>query len=117
MLNQEAAANDYPRFTQSNNKSLTNGVKSSNGIPNSKTAKDSKPVTSPLDDLSKELRSPQSAISTNGQPGHGKPGLRDSTVRFMLDPERARDEKQAVAEFFKVEEEEYVEVGWERRRV
>ena len=38
-----------------------------------------------------------------------KPGLRDGTVRFMLDPERARNEKAAVAEFFKVEEEEYEE--------
>lgn len=118
VLNQEAAASKYPRFTQNSTKKvLSNGVKTPNGIPNTKDAKDSKSLTSPLDDPSKELRSPQSAISLNGQSGHGKPGLRDGTVRFMLDPERARDEKQAVAEFFKVEEEEYVEVERERRRV
>ena len=37
----------------------------------------------------------------------------------MLDPERARDEKHAVEEFFKVEEEEYeveIEIERERRR-
>ena len=35
----------------------------------------------------------------------------------MLDPERARDEKKIVAEYFKVEEEEYeVEVEREKRR-
>lgn len=118
VLNQEAAASKYPRFTQNNSKKAhTNGVKTPNGVSNTKDAKDFKSLTSPLDDPSKELRSPQSAISVNGQPGHGKPGLRDGTVRFMLDPERARDEKQAVAEFFKVEEEEYVEVERERRRV
>lgn len=50
--------------------------------------------------------------------GGSKPGLKEGTVRFMLNPQRARDEKNAVAEFFKVEEEEYeVEVERERRRV
>ena len=40
------------------------------------------------------------------------------TIRFMLDAERARDEKAAVAEYFKMEEEEYeVEIERERRRV
>ncbi|KAI9826017.1 MAG: hypothetical protein M1819_007472, partial [Sarea resinae] len=33
-------------------------------------------------------------------------GIRDGTVRFMLDAERARDEKRVVETFFKVEEEE-----------
>jgi CTD kinase subunit beta len=36
----------------------------------------------------------------------------------MLDPERARDEKNLVAEYFKVEEEEYeVEVERERKKI
>ena len=38
-----------------------------------------------------------------------KPGVREGTVRFMLDPERARNEKIAVGKYFKVEEEEYEE--------
>ena len=120
-LNQEASANKYPRHTQTAKKKLlTNGVKATNGTRDSKEAasKDaSRSLTSPRDDLSKGLRSPQSAASINGA---NKPGLRDGTVRFMLDPERARDEKLAVAEFFRVEEEEYeveVERSAERRRV
>ena len=44
------------------------------------------------------LQSPQSVN------GAGKPGLKEGTVRFMLDPQRARDEKEAVKEFFRVEE-------------
>ena len=57
--------------------------------------------TSPRDNRMKEIVSP---ISTNGA---SKPGLKDGTVRFMLDPKRAKEEKQAVREFFEVEEEEY----------
>ena len=45
----------------------------------------------------------------------GRAGVKDGTVRFMLDPERARDEKSVVSEYFHVEEEEYV-VEVERRR-
>ena len=59
----------------------------------------------------KDITSP----TTNGT---SKPGLKDGTVRFMLDPQRARDEKNSVGEFFKEEEEEYeVEVERARRRV
>ena len=47
-----------------------------------------------------QLQSPQSVN------GASKPGLKEGTVRFMLDPQRARDEKDAVKEFFRVEEEE-----------
>lgn len=44
-------------------------------------------------------------------------GLKEGTVRFMLDPERARDEKRVVEEYFKVDVEEYeVEVEQEKRR-
>lgn len=109
-LNQEASANKYPRHTPtSKKKALSNGTKTTNGH-----SRDSKSLASPADDLSKEPRSPQSVN------GISKPGLKDGTVRFMLDPERARDEKQTVSTFFKVEEEEYeveVERGSERRRV
>ena len=54
--------------------------------------------------------------ATNGA-GAAKPGMRDGTVRFMLDPVRAREEKETVRQFFKVEEEEYeVEVEIQRER-
>jgi len=44
-------------------------------------------------------------------------GLKEGTVRFMLDPERAREEKKVVGEYFRVEVEEYeVEVEQDKRR-
>ncbi len=119
-LNQEASANKHPRHTQTlKKKPLSNGVKavSTNGTRDHKEGA-SKSIVSPRDEISKELRSPQSAPSANG--AMKQPGLREGTVRFMLDPERARDEKQTVAEFFRVEEEENeveVERVAERRRV
>lgn len=115
-LNQEATAQDYPRFTESpTSKSETNG-EHTNGHD-----KSPKGPSSPSDDPLKSMRSPQEVVPTNGTnvatPMQGKPGLRDGTVRFMLDPERARDEKHAVAEFFKIEMEEYeVEIERERKR-
>ena len=96
-------------------KATANGTKDTNGAADHK---EKKSVTPPRDDPIKSIRSPQEVVPSNGTPTHGKPGLRDGTVRFMLDPERARDEKHAVEEFFKTEEEEYeVEVERERRRV
>lgn len=117
-LNQEASAQDLARFAQSEQKTaLTNG-KTSNGV---KEKKDAKGLTSSRDVVSpKDIESPQpmGLTSVTGTPVQGKPGLKDGTVRFMLDPERARDEKHTVAEFFKMDEEEYeVEVENDRRRV
>lgn len=46
----------------------------------------------------------------------GRAGVKDGTIRFMFDPERAREEEKIVAEYFKDEEEEYeVEVEAEPR--
>lgn len=113
-LNQEASANKYPRHFQSHKKrSITNGAKAANGIMDSKAKKPVTPTTSPRDESLRDITSPTAN-------GGSKPGLKEGTVRFMLNPQRARDEKNAVAEFFKVEEEEYeveVEVERERRRV
>lgn len=85
-LNRESSDNKYPRYTEwieaNDIKSTTNG--NSNGHI-----------------------SPQS-------PSRGTVGERgkDGTIRFMLDPARARDEKSCVKEFFEppreVEETEYV---------
>lgn len=66
-------------------------------------------MTSPRDASVADLTSP---VSANGA---SKPGLKEGTVRFMLDPQRAKDEKEAVKDFFKVEEEEY-EVEVERKK-
>ena len=98
-------------------KALSNG--STSNAVNEK--KDPKGITSPRNIVSpKDIKSPQpmGLTSVIGTPVQGKPGLKDGTVRFMLDPERARDEKHTVAEFFKMDEEEYeVEVENDRRRV
>ncbi|KAL8696679.1 MAG: hypothetical protein Q9201_007539 [Fulgogasparrea decipioides] len=116
-LNQEASTDDSPRSTESKRKkALTNGT-TSNGV---KEKKDPKGLTSPRDNTSpKDIKSPQplGLTSVTGTPIQGKPGLKEGTVRFMLDPERARNEKHTVAEYFKVDEEEYeVEVENDRRR-
>ncbi len=110
-LNQEASAQKYPRYTPwTKKRTIANGVKTANGT---KDLKDSR-------DDSKDRKSPP-AMGTSSAPGAksrvGERG-RDGTVRFMLDPERARDEKNLVAEYFKVEEEEYeVEVERERKKI
>ena len=111
-LNQEASANKYPRHFQSHRKNFTtNGTRAANGINDSKVKKPITPITSPRHESLKDITSPTAN-------GGSKPGLKEGTVRFMLNPQRARDEKNTVAEFFKVEEEEYeVEVERERRRV
>ncbi|KAL8640984.1 MAG: hypothetical protein Q9228_002157 [Teloschistes exilis] len=113
-LNQEASAEDAPRYTQSNRKNgLTNGT-TSNGVKEPKNSSSPREITTP-----KDIKSPQplGLTSVTGTPVQGKPGLKEGTVRFMLDPERARDEKHTVADFFKMEEEEYeVEVENDRRR-
>ncbi|KAL8904556.1 MAG: hypothetical protein Q9171_007014 [Xanthocarpia ochracea] len=116
-LNQEASAEKLPRFAQSNSeRTKTNGT-TTNGL---KDKKDQKGLISPRSISSpKEIKSPQpiGLTSVTGTPVQGKPGLKEGTVRFMLDPERARDEKHTVAEFFKMDEEEYeVEVKNDRRR-
>lgn len=117
-LNQEATAQKYPRFTEGPvKKPEINGVKASTNGTISKTDASRSSAEERID----SLRSPQEVVPTSGTgigtPTQGKPGLRDGTVRFMLDPERARDEKHAVAEFFKIEMEEYeVEIERERKR-
>ncbi|KAI4095784.1 MAG: hypothetical protein LQ339_007147 [Xanthoria mediterranea] len=116
-LNQEASAEKLARFTQSNReKAMTNGT-ATNGV---KEKKDSKGLASPRSIASpKDIKSPQpiGLTSVTGTSVQGKPGLKEGTVRFMLDPERARDEKHTVADFFKMDEEEYeVLVESDRRR-
>ena len=94
-LNREATESRIPRYTEWHDepqdaKSDTNG-KATNGTSNSSTT-----------------ISPQSPGSRASVGERGKEG----TVRFMLDPSRARDEKTQVKEFFEprkeIEEYEYV---------
>ncbi|KAI9816241.1 MAG: RNA polymerase II C-terminal domain kinase beta subunit [Pycnora praestabilis] len=112
-LNNEASKNKYPRYTGwIRKKPMTNGTKASNGTKDMKEPRESRdehksPPTPP----------PIGPISTNGARSRVGERGKDGTVRFMLDAERARLEKDTVAEYFKVEEEEYeVEVEIERER-
>jgi len=74
----------------------TNGVvKATNGTKAS--PKDS-PMSPPAN------MAPTSVNGTRGRIGERG---RDGTVRFMLDPERERDEKSVVSEYFRIDEEEY----------
>lgn len=117
-LNEEASSEKYPRFTSSRRKkSSTNGASAANGIKGSKD-KASKMINSPQDTTSpRDVKSPMGLTSINGTSVQGKPGIKEGTIRFMLDPERVRAEKDVVSQFFKVEEEEYmVEVEKDRRR-
>ncbi|MCJ1365824.1 RNA polymerase II C-terminal domain kinase beta subunit [Acarospora aff. strigata] len=111
-LNQEASAHEIPRYTQWLKKiPSANGIKTTNG-----TTKDSKDTR----DETKDRKSPPAMGPTAATGVRGRVGERgrDGTVRFMLDAERAREEKNLVAEYFKVEEEEYeVEVERERRKI
>ena len=99
-LNREASANNYPRYTNNpRKKSLTNSVKPTNGISDTD---DSKSPISPRDGHQKDGRPPSAMAPTTALGNKGRAGLRDGTVRFMLDAERAREEKTIVAPYFSV---------------
>lgn len=108
-LNQEASAENFTRYTMGKKKKNEdeNETTATNGIQYPRAKNDDTPMTSPQDDLAKDITSPTTGAS--------KLGSKEGTVRFMLNPQRAKDEKDTVAEYFKFEEEEY-EVEVERRR-
>jgi len=99
-LNQEASAHKLPRYTywtEPSNDSQRPGDKKTLPSSNNKAINGSTNLSTTI--------SPHSP-SQNGSVGErGK----DGTIRFMLDPQRARDEKEVVKEFFRTEPvEEYV---------
>jgi len=108
-LNQEASAANIPRYAQyaseapADGQFSTNGFKPRNGIDPTSPLTPATPGTiSPGN-----IQAPTSAIGIRGQNG---------TVRFMLDAARARDERNEVDRFHKIEEEEYeVEVPIDNR--
>ncbi|KAI9765343.1 MAG: RNA polymerase II C-terminal domain kinase beta subunit [Geoglossum simile] len=100
-LNQEASAGNYPRYTEwvEEKKLHSNGTKASPATPDRDSASENR------EGGNRRRRSPPvrsaSATETRGRPGERG---RDGTVRFMLDPERAKRENVAVADYFKPEE-------------
>jgi CTD kinase subunit beta len=108
-LNQEASAAGISRFAQY---AFETPPQATNGTSKPRNGVDPKsPVTPMTPGTLSPGSGPTSAIGVRGQNG---------TVRFMLDPARARFEKVEYDKYHKMEEEEYeVEVlnEPERRRV
>jgi CTD kinase subunit beta len=99
-LNQEASSANIPRYALYASEAIsdaptgTNGFKFRNGIDPTSPLTPATPTTvSPGN-----AQAPTSAIGVRGQ---------DGTVRFMLDAARARDERNEVDKYHKLEEEEY----------
>ena len=115
ILNQEASANKYPRYTSGPEKPApSNGTKATNGINDINATK---PPASPSDPSAKDSKFSSTMGSVAVAGPKGRAGVKDGTIRFMLDPERAREEEKIVAEFFRDDEEEYeVEIQPERRK-
>jgi CTD kinase subunit beta len=104
-LNQEMDAKHLPRYTEwKDHKNMTNGIaKQSNGTK-----------VSPKEPA--HTASPSTPGPANGIQGRIGERGRDGTVRFMLNPEREQEEKATVAEYFRPEEEEEIEVEDDQRK-
>ena len=106
-LNQEMEEDtSYDRYTEQYEAPKTNGLKS-----NIKTPKTPITPASPSDARTngKEGASPATLSPRSSSSGRRATGVRgqDGTIRFMLDAEQAKQEKDTVADYFKVEYEDY----------
>jgi CTD kinase subunit beta len=108
-LNNEATAANLPRYTLYSSDATPDAQQGSNGSKPRNGFDPTTPITpaTPGTVSPSNGQAPTSAIGIRGQNG---------TVRFMLDAARARDERNEVEKFHKVEEEEYeVEVPIDNR--
>lgn len=105
-MNQELEAASLSRFTEQHDALKTNGIKSSIKTPKTPItpASPSDVRTNGRDVASPATLSPRS--SGSGRRGIGVRG-QEGTVRFMLDAEKAKKEKDTVAEYYKVEWEDH----------
>jgi CTD kinase subunit beta len=106
-LNQEIEEDpSLYRYTEQHEPPKTNGFKS-----NIKTPKTPVTPASPSDTRinGKDIASPATLSPRSSGSGRKNVGTRgqDGTIRFMLDAEQAKQEKETVAEYFKVEYEDY----------
>jgi len=139
-LNEEAKAANLPRYTNwidapattttssataNGIKRLSNGLPKSPSTPSATTPQTAAPTPKPSSWMSVPTPNPNGNGNGNPNPNtvpqhhqqHLPIGVRgqNGTVRFMLDPKRAKEERKVVEGFFKVEEEEYeVEVEVEK---
>ncbi|KAF4552069.1 Cyclin-like protein 1 [Elsinoe fawcettii] len=115
-LNKEATAADLPRFSEWNEDSTMEDAKANGNGTNGTKPSPVSPAT-PLNAPSTVQQSPaQPDAVPTASPVIGGPvrnrqiEQRNGTVRYMLDAQRAHDEKDTVASYFKEEWEEYEEV-------
>jgi CTD kinase subunit beta len=98
-LNQESDARRLPRYAYwKGDKATSNGSQIPNGSKDNANAskQGGQQLVNPL--------TPTAAHKTGAKMSDRG---RESTVRFMLNPEQAKAERDTVAEYFKVEMEEY----------
>ncbi|TAQ89938.1 hypothetical protein B7494_g1717 [Chlorociboria aeruginascens] len=105
-LNQEMEEKSMARYTQYHEPSKTNSIRS-----NIKTPKTPITPASPSDTRLNGRDGASPATLSPRSSGSGKRGIgargQEGTIRFMLDAEQAKQEKETVAEYYKVEYEEY----------
>lgn len=105
-LNQELEEDALSRYTEQHEAPKTNGFKS-----NIKTPKTPITPASPSDTRinGRDIASPATLSPRSSGSGRKSIGARgqDGTIRFMLDAEQVKQEKEMVAEYFKVEYEDY----------
>ena len=105
-LNQEIEEDStLSRYTEQHEPPKTHGFKS-----NIKTPKTPITPASPSDTrINGNIASPATLSPRSSGSGRKSVGTRgqDGTIRFMLDAEQAKQEKETVAEYFKVEYEDY----------
>ena len=107
VLNQEVEAEGFARYTESKDRApaTLNGLAAEDQPFDKANPEEKLPLTtlpSPVEASASRTK------STSGErPRAGPP---TGTVRFMLDPERARGEKHIVQGYWKVETEEYEEI-------
>ncbi|KAL2061880.1 hypothetical protein VTL71DRAFT_7258 [Oculimacula yallundae] len=105
-INKEMEASSLQRYTEHHEIRRVNGLRA-----NVKTPKTPATPASPLDARTngQDVNSPATLSprsTSSGRRGTGGKG-QDGTVRFMLDTDQAKREKDTTAEFFKIEYEEY----------
>ncbi|KAF3483519.1 C-type cyclin [Arthroderma uncinatum] len=112
-LNEEADANQIPRFAYwKKRKADSNGVQS-NGTSSKKAKNNHHHHNKDTNDTSTStehpalLVNPMMPTAAHDSVAKANERSRDTAIRFMLNPEQAQSERATVAEYFKVEMEEY----------
>ncbi|EEP78412.1 predicted protein [Uncinocarpus reesii 1704] len=105
-LNREADSKKLTRYGYYNKrKPDTNGVRAINGSGKNRDKDNRNATGSAPKDTTRVNPLAPTAAHDPARPSNERG--RDSTIRFMLDPEQARAEKETVEGYFKVEMEEY----------